>query len=1785
MSSHYPNLRRRWALGTALVAGLLTADPARAQVSLYSFQNVAGAYAPLTGGTPFSIFGGGGFDGDDAYSAPIALPFAFPFSGGSYSSVIVNSNGFLGLGGTANSTNFQVEMFSNAAAHYNQTIAFAGIDLKNTATVYRWQTDGSAPNRIWKLEASNFDRFNGAGQTGSAQVWLYEGSGQIDIVYGTFSNLWDPAFLSFEVGLRDSGPTDIKTIGGTWAAPVASAAATTITTSSASIPSVGQTFRFALPTGVDLVAPTLGAVSLTPPGGACVATDHVVSVRPTDPSGIASAAVSYSVNGGSPVVVPLTNAGGDWSGTIPAQGRNTVTYTVSATDASPQANVATSPSASYADEPTAVVASANQTTISAGSTVTLSAAAATAAGVKITEITLNGGGTGNTSPRPAYIGANEDEIIEISNTSPAPISLSGWGLAVRSTGSASGARTYTLPAGAQLPGNGVLLVHLGPGTDDVANRYFHSGGTNDAFFSGSDVGIILTQPSGTVVDAVALNGHSFSAPVTTADWSTPPSIPSTSGTAGASLRGLDLNNGTHWVVASATDRQTLGTYNSGISDAPLPTVTWTGGVLTGAVAQNPLTTPAHPTPGTYTYTASYTANGCTATDNVVITVVAPVAPVAAFTASATTASVGSTIITFTDQSTNLPNAWQWSFTPNTVTFVSGTSATSQNPAVTFDAPGCYTVALTASNGGGSDTETKANFVCAALSYCTTNLQQNACVSFGNFINTVSIAGTPLNNANTGCNGPLSYVSWPATGATTATLVGGQTYSLAVTTNSVGTTAAWLDGNANGQLEASEFILVQASGPPNAPATVQFTVPATTPGGQVLLRIRNGGLANSISATDACVLRFTGETEDYTVTLQAGCANPPLTGFTYGGLTGNAVCQTTAGTLPVQLAPDSQLGTFTATPAGLTLDAATGTVTPATSAPGTYTVTNAVAASGACPASASSVTFTIAAPVTATFSYDNADYCLTGLIDPTPTVTGTRGGTFSTTPTGLTIDPLTGQLTLASSTPGTYDVVYAVAGACSAADTVVVTVVAPPSAAFAYTATTQAICPSSGPLPVLLAPGAVAGTFTSSGLGLILDPITGTIDPAASAAGSYTVTNTVAAANGCAAVQAGTFILIDQRFDYQIQPSATTICQGDTAVLTAVDSLGFRGIVQIPSYQWLLNGSPILGADSAIYLATLPGAYTVSVTSPNGCPYLSNPVTITVNPQQTAGFSYPSATICRSGANPVANISGTAGGTFTATPAGLPINAATGEINLTTAASGTYAVVYTTAGPCAASDTVSVTITDAPSAAFSYATGGQPVCVGAAGTVTPTLGAGASVGTFSATPAGLTLNAATGAVTPATSAVGTYTIRNVIAASGSCAASRDSVTLVIEAVPVADVSADGPTSFCIGDSVTLTATGGGTYAWSTGATTASITVVGAGAYAVTVTNNAGCTALSDTVRIEVTPRGNATFAYGAPAYCAGSTTTVAANIGGTAGGTFSATPAGLALDAATGAIDLATSAVGSYTVQYAVRGACGDSTTQTLAIEAAPVVAITNLIPSSVGGYCQNAVAFAVQGTANGTVTTGNITIDGTAAIVFDPAELAPGNRTVIFTNTGGGLCASSDTVVVTIIPLAPAPTITVTTLPTGVVQLTSSAATGNQWYFNGTLLVGATDPTYFVGAAAQNGDYCLASTLPVSCAPGLVCQTVTVLGAAEALATSLGISLYPVPTTDGWLTLELPGQRRAAPVAVFDLAGRCVWRTELPAATGTRVPHSLDVRVLPVGVYVLRVSTEAGVATRRLVRE
>ena len=89
-----------------------------------------------------------------------------------------------------------------------------------------------------------------------------------------------------------------------------------------------------------------------------------------------------------------------------------------------------------------------------------------------------------------------------------------------------------------------------------------------------------------------------------------------------------------------------------------------------------------------------------------------------------------------------------------------------------------------------------------------------------------------------------------------------------------------------------------------------------------------------------------------------------------------------------------------------------------STPGTYTIIYSFTV-GACSNTATT-TITITALPVATISYAGSPYCSTGTA--TVTQTGTAGGTYAA-PAGIVINAATGDINLATSTPGTYTITY------------------------------------------------------------------------------------------------------------------------------------------------------------------------------------------------------------------------------------------------------------------------------------------------------------------------------------------------------------------------------------------------------------------------------------------------------------------------------------------------------------------------------------------------------------------------------------------------------------------------------------------------------------------------------------------------------------------------------------------------------------------------------------------
>ncbi len=127
---------------------------------------------------------------------------------------------------------------------------------------------------------------------------------------------------------------------------------------------------------------------------------------------------------------------------------------------------------------------------------------------------------------------------------------------------------------------------------------------------------------------------------------------------------------------------------------------WDFGDGGGSTAQNP--THTYTSQGQYTVSLAVCNDaGCdTETKTDYITVIT--APVADFSASPT---VGPTPLTvdFTDQSINSPASWDWDFGD-------GGGSTAQNPSHEYVISGSYTVSLTVINLGGSDTETKPDYI-------------------------------------------------------------------------------------------------------------------------------------------------------------------------------------------------------------------------------------------------------------------------------------------------------------------------------------------------------------------------------------------------------------------------------------------------------------------------------------------------------------------------------------------------------------------------------------------------------------------------------------------------------------------------------------------------------------------------------------------------------------------------------------------------------------------------------------------------------------------------------------------------------------------------------------------------------------------------------------------------------------------------------------------------------------------------------------------------------------------
>jgi gliding motility-associated-like protein len=499
----------------------------------------------------------------------------------------------------------------------------------------------------------------------------------------------------------------------------------------------------------------------------------------------------------------------------------------------------------------------------------------------------------------------------------------------------------------------------------------------------------------------------------------------------------------------------------------------------------------------------------------------------------------------------------------------------------------------------------------------------------------------------------------------------------------------------------------------------------------------------------------------------------------------------------------------------------------------------------------------------TFNYSSLYYCKN---DPNPTpiiVAPAVSGTYSATPAGLVIDPVTGTINLAASLAGTYIVtsttLTSTAGVCAATIPSIITtrtviITAPPTGNISYSP--AVFCNNISVQQPAIRVGTANGTYSSTPSGLSINPSTGAILPVASAPGIYNVTYTVAAFGGCPTFNSPSFQVEILALPNIIQPVNQSVCTCYTLPVLAVGNYysqpgGLGAIIpggtQICTnqtiYIYATNGIcnneksftvtvgsvrvPDFGQIGPICYGSI--APTLSPTSPNLIPgswnpsvisntasgtYLFTPNTIcdgsqtlnvVVNPTITpvTGFSYAQPEYCTNGVNPspIPAVPFTTGGIYTTSPNGLSINATTGTIDLCSSAAGTYTVTYTvpannlTCTILNSSNTQviikqavrvdsiinynSPTCQNSANQLPQISSSAVAVCGSASGTITPTT----IVGTWSASPVTspqLNINPTTGEINFTNSIPGNYIITYTVSGnSNTCVVgSINTINLVI-----------------------------------------------------------------------------------------------------------------------------------------------------------------------------------------------------------------------------------------------------------------------------------------------------------------------------------------------------------------------------------------------------------------------
>ncbi len=725
-------------------------------------------------------------------------------------------------------------------------------------------------------------------------------------------------------------------------------------------------------------------------------------------------------------------------------------------------------------------------------------------------------------------------------------------------------------------------------------------------------------------------------------------------------------------------------------------------------------------------------------------------------------------------------------------------------------------------------------------------------------------------------------------------------------------------------------------------------------------------------------------------------------------------------------------------------------------------------------------------------------------------TGSSNGSVSTSFFGTT-GSISQTITATGTAPSV--VTYAITGSTGGCDgnTVIVTVTINPSPTVTTTPASQALC-SGGTTSIDLTSNITGTTYTwvvqSSSAGISGaaagsgNKIAQTLTTSATIDGTVVYEITPSIGGLCPGAKKTVTITVSPR--PVITPTATsqTLCSGETS------SIGLQSNIAGTTFTWVAtakNGvtgaSDGSGANIIQTLSTTgntPGSvdYTITATTaaPAGCTNATNTVvTIYVNPAPLVSLNSP-APICTGESVTLTATVSPAGGTFLWTPGSL----ATNPITVSPASTTSYNVKYTISG-CSGQASQNIIVSSAPTVTIDAV---SPICSGKSATLTA-VGSPAG-GAYSWLPGGATgpsISVSPGSTT-------TYTVTYSL---GAICSNTATTTLTVTSAPT--VSVTSPAAICSGLPATLTSNvnpAGGTYAWSNGETTPSITVSPTTTTTYTLTYTVGTTCKNTaTGAVTVNKTDDPNFAYSKSTYCGNAVDTVPLFIV-TTPGTFSATPAGLDLNPITGEIKPSISALNTYAITYTTGGICPSSKTVNITVATSPKAAFGYALSD----YCQFAGTAKPVFTGGASAGTFSATPAGIVFVSVNTGEIdlnlsTPGSYLVKNIIAANGTW-TADTSIAVPINIIAAPTLVPSTksqeiCSPGTTNITLAGGTSYDW----TVI----SPAFITGASAGSGASIIQTLMTTDEVPGTVQYIVTPKNSGcIGKPDTINVIVNPVPT-------------------------------------------------------------------------